>query len=102
VKQIMTANQWMPFPTERIASGVHTRDGAAVYYLAEQAIAEHGLDNEIAGLLQAALLPQVTTALASQPALATTPGEEDAYLLFVANAMANALTKDLASALGAG
>jgi hypothetical protein len=96
--QKMVANGWFPLPCQRTeAPPWHTLPGAAIYYLVESAIAVHGLDNEIAGVLQAALLPPVTAALSVPSTQSGSP--EINYLDAVSAAIATALTKDLAAQL---
>ena len=87
----LTDNRWLPLPSQRVpAPPWHTLVGSTIYYLIEAAIAEHGVDNAVAGIMEAMLLPAVAAAIGG-----TAVPDGAAYIANVSGAIADALVSQL-------
>ena len=87
----LTDNGWFPLPSKRTeAPPWHTLVGSTIYYLVECAISEHGIDNAVAGLMEATLLPGVMADIG----ILELPNEA-AYIEAVSESIAHALVSQL-------
>lgn len=88
VQDRLMANRWFPLPSVRAPEGVwHTLVSSVLYYVAEVAVSQHGLDNFVAGGLQGFFLQQILQRV--DPAHYNVAGMEAALVADVGAALAD-------------